>query len=145
MAYNDHGIEELFGEDLVPRNGTADGEFIFGILLLQLPDLDLGEALVGIRMELFGDILDRKQEGVAGELSSHYDDELHKLDGLSDVHPGEPGAYRFKLGSRKKKERRRRPLVPWLRSDGVEERLQTLLSKLWGGVTGFCTSPSSCT
>jgi len=45
-TYDDHGIEELLGEDLVPRDGAPDVELVLGVLVLPLPDLDLGETLV---------------------------------------------------------------------------------------------------
>lgn len=70
-TYNDHGIEQLLGQNTVPWYCTAHVELILGISLLSFSHLLAGKALVDAGVESLRRLLNCEEERVLGVLGRH--------------------------------------------------------------------------
>jgi hypothetical protein len=70
-TYNDHGIEQLLGQNTVPRYSTAHVELILGVFFLSFSNLLARKALVDAGAESLRRLLDCEEERVLGVLGRH--------------------------------------------------------------------------
>jgi hypothetical protein len=70
-SYNNHGIEQLLGQDTVPRYSASDVELILWVFFLSFSYLLACKALVDAGTKSFGRLLDREEERVLGVFCRH--------------------------------------------------------------------------
>ena len=69
--YNNHGIEQLLGQDTVPGYSAADVELILWVSLLGFSDLLACKTLVDAGTQSLRRLLDSEEERVLGILGRH--------------------------------------------------------------------------
>lgn len=70
-TYNNHGIEQLLGQNTIPRYSTSDIELILWIFCLGFSYLLACKTLVGAGTKSLGRLLDSEEERVLGIFCRH--------------------------------------------------------------------------